>query len=91
MSAELRHMEIVEAISAVAARVMMVALPVSATFSLTFDTARDALKQDVIEVLKLRDYPPIYTDQHAHWSDLLKQADERTRLIFIALVLGIYE
>ena len=91
MSAELRHMEIVDAISAVAARVMMVALPVSATFDQTFATAQSQLKQDVIEVLKLRDYPPIYTDQHANLSTLLRQADERTRLIFIALVLGIYE
>lgn len=87
----LSHTQIVAAIAEVAARVMMVALPVQATMTRTFEAAEQELRQDVVEVLKLQKYPPAYIDEHATWSPLLAAGDERTRLIFIALVLGIYE
>lgn len=88
---ELSHKEIVAGIAQVASRVMMVALPVDATMPLSHEAAAETLKQDVIEVLKLKGYPPVYIDEHATWSELLKRGDDKTRIIFIALVLGIYE
>lgn len=91
MSADMRHNDIVDAISKVAARVMMVALPVDATITLDFDQAAQTLRQDVIQVLQLQKFPPVYILEHGHWSPLIKAADERTKLIFVALVLGIYE
>lgn len=87
----LSHNGIVDAISKVAARVMMVALPVDATMTIDFDQAAQTLRQDVIQVLQLQNYPPVYIIEHGQWSPLIKSADERTKLIFIALVLGIYE
>lgn len=87
----LSHTEVVAGIAAVASRVMMVALPVQATMPLSHEDAAKELQQDVIEVLRLQKFPPVYIDQHANWSELLKQGSERDRLIFIALVLGIYE
>lgn len=91
MAGDMSHKQVVEAIATVAARVMMVALPVSATFNLSESEAAATLAGDVVQVLKYQNYPAVYIDQHAEWSDLMKQADERTRFIFIALVMGIYE
>lgn len=84
-------MDVVTEIAKIAARVMMVALPVSATMSVEHTDAAKMLAGDVKQVLQMRDFPPVYIDEHATWSQLLQQGGERDRIIFIALVLGIYE
>ena len=90
--AGLSHMEIVGAISGIAARVFGVLIPAQAMADLGPDQLERVLQHDVIEVLKHRNLgDAAYIHGAANWSNLMRQADERLQLAFIALVLAIYE
>ena len=90
--AELSHMEIVGAISGIAARVFGVLIPAQTMADLGPDQLEQVLKHDVIQVLKYRAHgDAAYIQGVANWSNIMRQADERLQLAFIALVLAIYE
>lgn len=91
-SAQLSHMEIVGAISGIAARVFGILIPAQTMADLGPDQLERVLRHDVIEVLKRRKLgDAAYIQGDATWSNLMRQADERLQLAFIALVLAIYE
>lgn len=90
--ADLSHMEIVGAIAAIAARVFGVLIPAEMMAELGPDQLERVLKHDVMEVLRHRKLgDSAYIQTAANWSNIMRQADERLQLAFVALVLAIYE
>lgn len=89
--ASLSHMEVVAAITSIAARVFGVLIPAEMMVRMGPDALESALKHDVIEILKHRKLGSEYIHEAANWSPIMQGAGERLKLAMIALVLAIYE
>ena len=88
----LRHTEIVDAISGIAARVFGVLIPADMMADIGPDRLAQVLRHDVIEVLRHRKLgESAYVQSAANWSHIMSQSGERLQLALIALVLAIYE
>lgn len=86
---DLSHNEIVTALTDVAAPVMVIALG-KMVMPEDQEAFRDEIKQGVIEVLKHYKQDLGSIDALGNWPPIIRDADERARLVFIALVLNIY-
>lgn len=84
-------MEIVAGIAGVCAPVVRTLLPAQVALQVTLEKAQHVLQEDVVEVLKLQDHVPVYINEHAQFTDLVRSLGERERMAFIALVKAIYE
>lgn len=88
----LSHMDIVAAITSIAARVFGVLIPAEMMAEIGPDQLERVLKHDVIEVLRHRKIgDAAYVTTVANWSNIMRNAGERLQLAMIALVLAIYE
>lgn len=88
----LSHLEVVAAISGIAARVFGILIPAEKMAELGPEQLERVLKHDVIEVLKYRMHgDAAYIQGVANWSNIMRQAGERLQLAMISLVLAIYE
>lgn len=86
---DMKHMEIVNEVSKIAARVFGVLLPAEVTAELG-ERLFTVMRHDVIEVLKHQGQDTSYVSR-ANWSKPMQDAGERLQLALHALVMGIYE
>lgn len=88
----LSHMQIVDAITEVAVKIVPVLLAEEKLIHCdSIQHAETQIKVAVIEVLKQPDEAPTKVEQTAFWPDILKFTSAHNRLVFIALVRAIYD
>lgn len=89
MAYQLSHLEIVKAITKVCVPVMVIALGKIIETGAE-DQFRDEIRQGVIEVMKHYKHDLGSIEALATWPPVIRDAEERARLVFIALVLNLY-
>ena len=86
---QLSHLEVVNAITKVARPVMAIALGKIITVE-EMPHFQDDIRLGVIEVMKHYKHDLGSIEALATWPPVIRDAEERARLVFIALVLNLY-